>query len=288
MRSLVVISVPLNDEATSDRAMKRRKRRAPHVSVAVVLILYGFIFIIGLVGSPIVSAASSTNEFLVRIHASGNRTLPYRLLLPLNYDAKKSYPLLLFLHGAAARGQDNAEPLNWGPLLLAEPWVREKFPFFLVVPQCPRTSAWTELSWGGAAQESAALRLARELVTDALPKEFNIDPKRRYLTGVSMGGHAVWAVMIRRPGEFAAAVPVCAGGNAKSVTKAAAKYPVWAFHSDDDHLVPVQQARDLVKAWRAQGGTAKYTEYTGLRHSSWKKAYADAEMFAWLLQQKLP
>ncbi len=103
-----------------------------------------------------------------------------------------------------------------------------------------------------------------------------------------MGGHAVWAVMCRRPGFFAAAVPVCSGGSWRMVTDTAAKYPVWAFHSDDDHLVPVEQARALVQAWRAHGGTAKYTEYTGLKHSSWKRAYADPLLFDWLLEQRLP
>ena len=121
----------------------------------------------------------------------------------------------------------------------------------------------------------------------ALPKEFSIDP-RRHLTGVSMGGHAVWVVMAQRPGLFAAAVPVCSGGDPRTVTAAAAKFPVWAFHSDDDHLVPVQQARDLVKAWRDRGGTAKYTEYTGLKHSSWKKAYVEPALFDWLFAQRLP
>src|SRR5687768_10379178 len=132
-----------------------------------------FIFILGLAGTG--QAASATNEFLARTYSAGNRTLPYRLLLPMNYDSQSAYPLILFLHGAAARGKDNAEPLNWGPLLLAEPSVREKHHFFLVVPQCPRNSGWTESSWGGAARESEALRLAIELVTDVLPKEFSID-----------------------------------------------------------------------------------------------------------------
>jgi predicted peptidase len=234
-------------------------------------------------------AAAETNQFLARTYSGkAQRPLPYRLLLPQKYDPKTSYPLILYLHGAAARGSDNTEPLNWGPKLLAESWVRERHGFFLVVPQCPRSSGWVESAWSGRIQESEVLRLALELVSDVLPKEFHIDPKRRYLTGVSMGGHAVWTVMIRHPGLFAAAVPVCSGGEAKSVTDTAAKFPVWVFHSDDDHLVPVRQARELVKAWREHGGTVKYTEYTGLRHSSWKKAYADPEMFDWLLQQRLP
>jgi predicted peptidase len=102
-----------------------------------------------------------------------------------------------------------------------------------------------------------------------------------------MGGHAVWMALARRPGFFAAAVPVCSGGSSGIITDAVAKScPVWAFHSDDDPLVPVQQVRELVKVWREHGGAAKYTEYTGLKHGSWRKAYTEMEMFEWLFQQQ--
>ncbi len=237
------------------------------------------------------SSAAVTGEgaFLRRIYTNAAKeTLLYRLLPPLNYDTNKSYPVILYLHGAAGRGDDNAKPLEWGPLLIGDDSVRSKHGFFLVVPQAPRPGGWMESTVFGEAKELPSLRLSIELVGEVLPKEFNLDSKRRYLTGVSMGGHAVWRLMVQRPGFFAAAVPVCSGGDAGSVTKAAAKFPVWAFHSDDDHLVPVQQARDLVKAWRAHGGTAKYTEYTGLKHSSWKKAYVEMEMYDWLFSQRLP
>ena len=234
--------------------------------------------------------AADTNEFLARIYTNdAGKTLPYRLLLPKDYDPKRAYPVIVYLHGAAARGTDNAKPLDWGPLLFLEPSLREKHRFFLLVPQCPASGGWLDASWAGlkGAAEGEALRLVIEIVGAVLPREFNIDVKRRYLTGVSMGGHAVWVTMVRRPGFFAAAVPVCAGGSASIVTDAAAKYPVWAFHSDDDPLIPVQQAREMIKAWREHGGAAKYTEYTGLKHSSWKKAYAEPEMFDWLFEQRL-
>ena len=246
---------------------------------------------VGLLACCISARAADTNDFLARVYTNrSGATLPYRLLLPKDYDAKQAYPVILYLHGAAARGRDNAEPLNWGPQLFLDPGLRDKHRFFLVVPQCPANESWLELSWGGlrGAKESEPLRLALELVGDMLPREFTIDARRRYLTGVSMGGHAVWVVLVRRPGFFAAAFPVCAGGDPKTVTTAAAKYPVWAFHSDDDNLVPVSGARELVKAWREHGGTAKYTEYTGLKHGSWKKAYTEMELYDWLVDQRLP
>ena len=234
---------------------------------------------------------AGAEDFLARIYTnSSGKTLPYRLLPPKDYEPKQAYPIVLYLHGAAGRGEDNAAPLNWGPLLFLEPALREKHQFFLLVPQCPDKSSWLDLSWGGlnGYKESEPLRLALQLTLEILPTEFKLDPKRRYLTGVSMGGHAVWVLLVRQPGLFAAAVPVCSGGSARTVTDAAARCPVWAFHSDDDHLVPVQQVRDLVTAWREHGGTAKYTEYKGLKHSSWKRAYTETEMFDWLFQQKLP
>src|ERR1041385_4397709 len=71
--------------------------------------------------SQVKAETNATNEFLVRIYTNASKaTLPYRLLLPRNYDSKQSYPVILFLHGAAARGNDNAEPLNWGPRLFLD------------------------------------------------------------------------------------------------------------------------------------------------------------------------
>ena len=241
--------------------------------------------------SQVTAKTNAPREFLARVYTNAaKKTLPYRLLLPKDYDPAKRYPVILYLHGAAARGRDNAEPLNWGPQLWLDESRRGQRDFFLVVPQCPSNSGWVEVTGLGLGpmRESISLKLALEVLTNALPKAFSIDPQRRYLTGVSMGGHAVWFLLNHRPGLFAAAVPVCAPGDAGNVTGTAAQTPVWIFHSDDDPLVSVADARAMVKAWRAHGGNPKYTEYTGLKHSSWKKAYAEREMFDWLFRQRLP
>lgn len=234
--------------------------------------------------------AVDTNQFLVCSHTnSAGQVLPYRLLLPQDYDPAQSYPVILYLHGAAARGNDNLEPLNWGPLLFLEPKLRAKNRFLLVVPQCPAGQGWVELDFkSNSLRESAALSHAIELVGSVLPGKYHVDSKRRYITGVSMGGGGTWVSVIRRPNFFAAAVPICAPGLPEMVNSKAARVPVWVFHSDDDHLVPVSQAREMVKAWKKNGGTPKYTEYTGLKHSSWKKAYTELAMFQWLLDQRTP
>src|ERR1041384_4471278 len=161
--------------------------------------------------------ASETNEFLVRNHTnSAGQVLLYRLLLPKNHDPAKAYPVILYLHGAAARGNDNAEPLNWGPLLFLDPTLRDKYPFFLVVPQCPSDQGWSAVD-SRSFKESEPLLHSIDLLMRVLPAQYKIDDKRRYITGVSMGGNAVWITMIRHPGFFAAAIPVCSGGDSRTV-----------------------------------------------------------------------
>jgi predicted peptidase len=230
-------------------------------------------------------AADDSSVFLRRTYTNAVKAvLNYRLLVPKDYDATKEYPLVVFLHGAIARGNDNEEPLNWGPKLFLDPAARDKHPCFLMVPQCPHNEGWTATLLD---RGSDALSLTLEVIRDRLPREYRIDPHRRYITGVSMGGIAAWGYLCSHPGFFAAGVPVCAAGTPSAVTAEATRHPVWVFHSDDDHLIPVQSARDMVKAWRDHGGTARYTEYTGLRHSSWKKAYIEPELFPWLFAQRL-
>lgn len=234
--------------------------------------------------------AVDTNGFLARVYTNATgATLPYRLLPPRRLEPGRSYPVVLYLHGAAARGDDNLAPLEWGPLLFRDGPARAGHDFHLVIPQCPSGVGWVSAA-ARAGRPSGAdpLALAVTLVTEVLPRELRLDPKRRYVTGVSMGGYGTWAALGRHPGLFAAAVPVCAPGEREAATPAAAQCPVWVFHSEDDHLVSVRQARDMVEAWQGKGGVAKYTEYQGLKHSSWKKAYVEADLFGWLFAQSLP
>ena len=227
------------------------------------------------------------SAFLKRVYTNAAHVrLPYRLLAPRTRVANQQYPLIVFLHGAIARGDDNEEPLNWGPRLIQETLAKQNQDCVVIAPQCPKGEGWAGSSFFSKGKD--ALTLTMELIQGPLAKEFQLDPKRRYLTGVSMGGIALWGYMVQTPGVFAAGVPVCAAGTPSSVTDAAVRFPMWVFHSDDDHLIPVQSARDMVEAWKKHGGSARYTEYTGLKHSSWKKAYLDTEMFTWLLQQQLP
>lgn len=201
-------------------------------------------------------------------------SLPYRLMKPADYDEKKKYPLVIFLHGAGERGNDNTKQLVHGVKDFAAAEARKKYPCFLIAPQCP-TAGW----WAGPRSE-VVLQLIEEV-----KKEFSIDPARIYLTGLSMGGFGTWDLLARKPELFAAGIPICGGGEVKEAEKLV-KIPIWVFHGDKDGAVKVELSRDMVAAIKKAGGEPKYTEYAGVGHDSWTKTYADPKVMAWLFEQK--
>lgn len=224
--------------------------------------------------------------------AQGKKLL-YRLWVPGGYDPGKKYPLILFLHGAGERGEDNQKQLAHPDVLH---WVRAKYakehPSFLVAPQCPAESKWVEVNWWQVphhqtpAQPAEPMRLTMELL-DALQKEFSIDPDRIYVTGLSMGGYGTFDLLARRPKYFAAAVPLC-GGADDNRAKDFAHVPIWIFHGAQDKAVPVVRSRSVVEALRKAGGQPRYTEYPDEGHGIWKRVYADPELAQWLFAQVRP
>ena len=216
-------------------------------------------------------------------------TLPYRLLVPKNYDKAQKYPLVLFLHGAGERGTDNNAQLRHGAPLFLKPEVREKFACFVVAPQCPNDQTWSPVKgWTGpnafSDEPAAPMKLALGAL-DALLKEFSIDTDRLYVTGLSMGGYGTWDAITRAPGRWAAAAPICGGGDATRIAAAKA-VPVWAFHGLNDPTVPVVRSREMIDALRAASGTPLYSEYPYTSHDSWSIAYGEPELLPWMFAQR--
>ncbi len=217
--------------------------------------------------------------------------MPFRLLAPKTLAPGSSYPLVLFFHGAGERGVDNESQLKHGTRLFLQPASREQFPCFVLAPQCPTGQQWVDMPWGTLSgtrpeKSSAAMQLALDIL-DRVCREYPVDASRLYVSGLSMGGYASWDCLTRFPGRFAAVVPVCGGGDEKTITPAAAKVPVWAFHSEDDNAVKVVRSRNMVEAMKRAGGEPNYFEYTGLGHNSWDRAYGEPEFLPWMFAQKL-
>lgn len=238
---------------------------------------------------PDVTFPNVTDEFERRTFRTrlGGR-LPYRLLKPKDTDPGRTYPLVLLLHGAGERGDDNVSQLKNVCSRFLEDRIRRRYPCFVAAPQCPEDEGWMDWQSVGTSQpvpEAAEpLRFAVELA-ETLGAAERVDRDRVYVTGLSMGGFGTWDAVTRWPGLFAAAVPVC-GGGAPRVAHRAAGVPVWAFHGADDAVVPAARSREMVEALRAAGGNIGYTEFEGVGHNAWDPAFADEEVFAWLLEQR--
>lgn len=226
---------------------------------------------------------------------STGQELQYRILKPANYDSTKSYPLVLFLHGAGERGNDNYSQLKWGVSHLAEPKMREKYPSFIVAPQVPKGEYWSTLksirdtssySQPMAEHPSIPMKLTIELL-EKLQENFPIDSNRLYVTGISMGGFGTFDLIQRHPNKFAAAVPICGGGD---LTRAfmLTDIPLWVFHGTKDNVVAPQFSRSMVEAIRIAGGSPGYTEYPDEGHiGAWVQAYRNPHLYEWLFSKKL-
>jgi predicted peptidase len=237
------------------------------------------------------SAADNRDRFEARMFESGGYKLPYRLLKPRDYDAKQKYPLVVFLHGAGERGDDNQKQLVHGMNDFASDEVMAKYPAFVLAPQCPEGEYWggiDRLAKAPTPPDKLAPALDATLKAVAtLQQEFSIDDKRIYITGLSMGGYGNFSALANRPELFAAAAPICGGGETSSVSKFK-HIPIWAFHGSEDKTVPAERSREMIEALKAAGANPKYTEYAGVGHNSWARTYSDPELYEWLFAQRQP
>lgn len=218
--------------------------------------------------------------------------LAYSLLKPNACDPSKKYPLVLFLHGAGERGDDGQRHVKVnGCDKFACPEFMEKYPCFVLAPQCPIDYRWVEVHWGDDSHvQPAGPSVPMGIVLNLLDKflaEFSIDQNRVYVMGISMGGFGTWDIIARRPDFFAAAVPICGGGDEGAAPRIA-HIPIWAFHGDKDESVKVERSRNMISALKSAGGNPRYTEYPGMGHASWVPAFNDPGLFEWLFSQRKP
>ncbi|MFZ1751528.1 MAG: prolyl oligopeptidase family serine peptidase [Saprospiraceae bacterium] len=214
--------------------------------------------------------------------------LPYNIFYPENYG-KEKVPLLLWLHGAGERGDDNVSQLIHIVPYVASDIVQSKFKCIVVAPQCPKEDYWapikrTEWRIINDGKVTPAMDGVIQLL-DKLLHDPSIDKSRIYVGGLSMGGFGALDLLSRRPELFAAAVPICGGADLNKVSKYK-DVPLWIFHGAKDMVVPVDLSRDLIKALRELGSNPKYTEYPEGGHGVWNDAIRDPELLPWLFGQK--
>ncbi len=216
--------------------------------------------------------------------------LPYRLFIPDGYVPTESYRLVLFLHGAGGRGSDNLAQISGGNFAGSHLWTKPEhqavYPCFVVAPQCPSGNQWVDWPWSQGSYSIDSVPVSNEMQTvlgilNALKSEFNIDEVRMYVTGQSMGGYGTWDIILRNPALFAAAIPVCGGGD-PSKTSLIKEMGIWAFHGALDPTVPVSGSRDMIHALETVGGEPNYTEYPDMLHGIWNNAYSTEGLVDWM------
>lgn len=238
-------------------------------------------------------AGQAETGFLKRTVTTAHGEYVYQVYVPQEWSPDREWPVILFLHGAGERGDDEVAQttVGLGPAILRG---AERFPAVAVMPQCRRDTVWSDPEM--EAQALAAL--------EAAVAEFNGDEDRIYLTGLSMGGYGTFYFAAKYPGRFAALVPVCGGvvhsrlptgglfaGAADPYRDAAQRIgavPTWLFHGAEDRAVPVTESRRMAQALGELDGEVRYTEYEGVGHNSWDPAYAEPELMTWLLSQSRP
>lgn len=236
-------------------------------------------------------AAQDEYERSVFVSSSGD-SLNYRLLEPEVMQAGEKYPLVLFLHGAGERGNDNEKQLTHGGQMFLNPVNREKYPAFVLFPQCPESGYWayenrpqsfipTQMPVG---KEMPSVFQAVKELLDMYLANPQVDKSRVYIMGLSMGAMGTYD-MVSRFLIFCSCVPICGTVNPTRLS-AARNVAFRIFHGDADDVVPVAGSRQAYKALKAAGASVEYIEFPGCNHGSWNPAFNYPDFMKWLFTQK--
>jgi poly(3-hydroxybutyrate) depolymerase len=203
-----------------------------------------------------------------------SKGLRYGLFKPAGYDPKKSYPLVLYLHGA---NDTISRDITW-----YHESIQRENPAFVLAPKCTNP----DQGWGNTWTDAHSPAMVKTLhVIDSLLARYSIDKNRLYVYGISMGGFGVFSVLSKEPGKFAAGYAIC-GGSSETAASKLLNTPLWIFHGDADDVVGVQFSRQIYQEIKKEGGqVVRYTEYPGVRHNSWENVAREKTLHRWLLAQ---
>ena len=254
------------------------------------LILFSFIGTFG--------RAQDFSLYESKTFVAAKDTLLYRMMLPEGYKPGKKYPLIVFLHGSGERGNDNAAQLTHGGKFFMQDSIRRKYPAIVVFPQCPANDQWTTIEgrWdstvgrrihyflGGVSNKPAQLTTAliQKMIADK-----KINTQRIYLGGLSLGGFGTFVLAAEHPGLFAAAFPICGGGDVNLSEKYNPKTAWWLFHGAKDDVVDPEYSRRFYKELQRKKFNVRYTEYPEANHDSWTDTFKEPQLMAWMFGKKL-
>jgi len=215
--------------------------------------------------------------------------LLYRWHAPRAIVPGRVYPLVVLFHGAGESGDDNLAQLVHGADDILSYAKKTGEELFFIAGQVPRGQRWVDTPWELTShtmpeQPTVSMKLVLALI-EQTKRDFPIDPSRIYATGISMGGYGTWDAVQRRPDLFAAAIPICGGGDVACAERIK-EVPIWCFHGDQDTAVPTCRSRDMFNAIKAVKGNVQYREYVGVGHNSWTATYRDEAVLKWFFAQR--
>lgn len=263
--------------------MKLVKMRLQYLVIA---LLYTFLMI------PFSAGAQSLEEYKRKTFVQNKDTLNYRILYPKDFDKDKKYPLVLFLHGAGERGNDNASQLTHGGYLFLKEEVRKNFPAIVIFPQAPEEDYWArvdvdrevkpfEFNFKKEEGPTTSLQLVMALLNSVTAEEY-VDRERIYVGGLSMGAMGTYELIYRKPEMFAAAFAICGGADPAIVKKYPKGFNIWIFHGEKDDIVSPEFAKTMAREINSAGGNAKLSLYPNDNHNSWDSALAEPYLLSWL------
>jgi len=226
----------------------------------------------------------NSTTILKCIYKYESDSLLFRLILPKDYVSSGSFPLLLFFHGAGERGDDNVSQMNLISDFI-ESDLFQKQSSFVILPQCPAGEKWVDADWTQLTSifkdvPEKSMSLTIKLLNRVLDA-YKVDTNRLYVMGLSMGGFGTWDIITRIPDKFAAAVPICGGGDEEQAYKLN-NIPIWAFHGSKDKLVNVSRSRNIASRVKSFNGNIIYTEYKNVGHNAWSYAFKDSKLISWI------
>lgn len=242
-------------------------------------------------GIPSFAQQPDTTWFEAHRHIEGNDTLPYRLYRSEKADTlSEALPLVVFLHGAGERGNDNCAQLTHCVCYFLDDTITGNYPFLLMAPQCPKGRRWVNTDWSLPEHQmepepTAELKSVFALI-DSLIHVGTADSTRVYICGLSMGGFGVWDALQRQPKRFAAAIAICGGGD-PAYAETIKDLPVYIFHGMQDGIVMPSRSIRMYDALRETGSQkAILITYPELGHGCWDEAFSTPGIFKWLFDKK--
>ena len=255
---------------------------------------FAVIFLAILISVPFSAMAQEKENFKKEHFIKEGDTLKYRILFPQDFSEGKEYPLVLFLHGAGERGNDNEAQLIHGSKLFLEK--SKDFPAIVIFPQAPKDDYWAKVeverdsipyrfNFKNLGEPTNSLHMLMAFL-DTFISEKYVDRNRIYVGGLSMGGMGTFELLSRKPDLFAAAFAICGGADTAIVKNYPAGFNIWIFHGEKDNVVLPEYSKTMAREINSKGGNAKLSLYPDDDHNSWDSALAEPHLLPWLFSHE--